>query len=305
MSFFFFATVVFSTISMIGIDFGGSLIKCVEIVGNETKFTVMKIKDVVELSNMLKQKSGAKLMLTGGGSYKHNFLPHENILPEMEALYLGYQYILEHDIQQFYTYNPISMNKNKVARTNECILVNIGSGISIIRLTQNNFARLGGTTIGGGTFAGLGWLICKEENIDKMFDMASLGNNFGVDLSINDIYGNCDTRNLLGLSNNLVASSFGKVSLSSDIEFSKYDILSSLLSLIVNNVCLMAISHAEKQNMARIVFSGCFSLQDVVQKRIVYCFHALRKTSIEPVFIEHAGHLGAFGCINWIMHNNR
>ncbi|ELQ75072.1 pantothenate kinase [Trachipleistophora hominis] len=283
---------------MIGIDFGGSLIKCIEIIGDDATFIVMKINDISELKEMLKRKKHARLTLTGGGSYKYNFTPCKNILPEMEALYLGYKYLIRHNAQQFYTYTPTDMKQIQIKPSNECILVNIGSGISIVKLTKTRFERLGGTTIGGGTFTGLGRLICGETDVDTMFHMASLGNNFGVDLSINDIYGNCDTQQMLGLAGDLVASSFGKVSLSSDTEYNKNDILSSLLSLIVNNACLMAISHAEKQNQQRIVFSGCFSSQAIVRERIVYCFHALKKTSIQPVFIAQAGFLGAFGCIN-------
>jgi len=40
------------------------------------------------------------------------------------------------------------------------LVVNIGTGCSILHVTDRNFKRVGGTACGGGTFLGLTRLLC-------------------------------------------------------------------------------------------------------------------------------------------------
>lgn len=286
--------------SLIGIDFGGSLIKYVKIEDGDIELGVVPLKNIDDLRTEIEKRHDFDIVLTGGGSYKYTFLEHKNRLPEMQALFCGLKYFMALQPGQFFTYGH-NVTKIPIVCRNDSLLVNIGSGISIVKIGEFDYSRLGGTTIGGGTFLGMGRLISQETDAEKMFEMASKGDNFKVDLSIKDIYGDYDTSKMLGLDNKLVASSFGKVALTDPKAFEKRDALSSLLSLIVNNICLMAISHAEKHNIGQIVFSGCFSGKAVVQERIAYCFTALKKTTITPIFIKNSGHLGAFGCVSRIL----
>ena len=53
------------------------------------------------------------------------------------------------------------------------MLVSIGSGVSMIKVVDsNNFARVGGTMIGGGTLLGLSNLLTGIKDFDTIIEMA-------------------------------------------------------------------------------------------------------------------------------------
>lgn len=89
------------------------------------------------------------------------------------------------------------------------LLVNIGSGVSMIKVGKDQYQRIGGTSLGGGTFWGLMSLLTGESTFDDMLSMADRGDNASVDLLVGDIYG-MGYENI-GLKNTAIASSFGKV----------------------------------------------------------------------------------------------
>lgn len=90
------------------------------------------------------------------------------------------------------------------------LLVNIGSGVSMIKVSgPNEFQRVGGTHLGGGTFWGLMALLTGATTFDEMLAMADRGDNSGVDMLVGDIYGM--DYNKIGLKSTAIASTFGKV----------------------------------------------------------------------------------------------
>lgn len=90
------------------------------------------------------------------------------------------------------------------------MLVNIGSGVSILKVSgPRKYERVGGTSLGGGTLWGLLSLLTPAESFDDMLDMAAKGDNAKVDMLVGDIYGT--DYNKIGLKSTAIASSFGKV----------------------------------------------------------------------------------------------
>jgi type II pantothenate kinase len=90
------------------------------------------------------------------------------------------------------------------------MLVNIGSGVSILKVSgPRKYERVGGTSLGGGTLWGLLSLLTQAESFDDMLDMAAHGDNAKVDMLVGDIYGT--DYNKIGLKSTAIASSFGKV----------------------------------------------------------------------------------------------
>lgn len=90
------------------------------------------------------------------------------------------------------------------------MLVNIGSGVSILRVSgPRTYERVGGTSLGGGTLWGLLSLLTPAESFDDMLDMAAEGDNAKVDMLVGDIYGTDYGK--IGLKSTAIASSFGKV----------------------------------------------------------------------------------------------
>ena len=60
------------------------------------------------------------------------------------------------------------------------LLVNIGSGVSIIKVDRDGFERVGGTNIGGGTFWGLCRLLTGLKDFDQMLACSAGGDNSKV-----------------------------------------------------------------------------------------------------------------------------
>lgn len=90
------------------------------------------------------------------------------------------------------------------------LLVNIGSGVSMIKVSgPREFQRVGGTHLGGGTFWGILSLLTGARTFDDMLAMADRGDNSGVDMLVGDIYGMDYSK--IGLKSTAIASTFGKV----------------------------------------------------------------------------------------------
>ncbi|SCV70727.1 BQ2448_3489 [Microbotryum intermedium] len=117
-----------------------------------------------------------------------------------------------------------------------CLLVNIGSGVSIIKVDDyGKFERISGTSLGGGTLWGLLSLLTGAKSFDgqsmlfhpcfpmtsllipplillfrsDMLALADKGDNSSVDMLVGDIYGQDYQK--IGLKSSTIASSFGKV----------------------------------------------------------------------------------------------
>ena len=90
------------------------------------------------------------------------------------------------------------------------LLVNIGSGVSMIKVSgKRQHKRVGGTSLGGGTLWGLLSLLTGANTFDEMLSMAEKGDNAAVDMLVGDIYGTDYGK--IGLKSTTIASSMGKV----------------------------------------------------------------------------------------------
>lgn len=139
------------------------------------------------------------------------------------------------------------------------LLVNIGSGVSIIKVDRDGFERVGGTNIGGGTFWGLCRLLTGLKDFDEMLACSAEGDNSKVDMLVGDIYGGRDYAKV-GLSSGTIASSFGRVVMDEGSldDYNKADITLSLLRMISYNISHIATMTAVKHGLKRIFFGGYF-----------------------------------------------
>ncbi|XP_045659439.1 4'-phosphopantetheine phosphatase isoform X3 [Ursus americanus] len=174
------------------------------------------------------------------------------------------------------------------------LLVNIGSGVSIVKVeTEDRFEWIGGSSIGGGTFWGLGALLTKTKKFDELLHLASKGQHANVDMLVQDVYGGA--HQTLGLSGNLIASSFGK-SATADREFCKEDMAKSLLHMISNDIGQLACLHARLHRLDRVYFGGFFIRgHPVTMRTITYSINFFSKGEVQALFLRHEGYLGAIG----------
>ena len=69
------------------------------------------------------------------------------------------------------------------------MLVNIGSGVSFIKIDNKNYERINGTSLGGATFMGLCNAVTNISNFEQLLELSKFGTNNKIDLLIEDIYG--------------------------------------------------------------------------------------------------------------------
>lgn len=178
-----------------------------------------------------------------------------------------------------------------------CLLVNIGSGVSVIRVDEDgSFERVSGTSLGGGTLWGLLSLLTPATTFDEMLALSEKGDNETVDMLVGDIYGQDYGR--LGLKSTTIASSFGKVFKKDGKKgtFSAEDISKSLLYAVSNNIGQIAYMNAEKYNLERIYFGGCFIRGHAATiSTLSYAIRFWSKGTKRALFLRHEGFLGAIG----------
>jgi len=182
-----------------------------------------------------------------------------------------------------------------------CLLVNIGSGVSIVKIDEDGtFERVSGTSLGGGTLWGLLSLLTPATSFDEMLALSEKGDNSTVDMLVGDIYGQDYGR--LGLKSTTIASSFGKVFKKGGVHksnFSAEDISKSLLYAVSNNIGQIAYMNAEKYNLERIYFGGCFIRGHAATiGTLSYAIRFWSKGRKRALFLRHEGFLGAIGA--WI-----
>ncbi|XP_069060842.1 pantothenate kinase 2, mitochondrial isoform X1 [Pleurodeles waltl] len=253
------------------------------------------------------------LCATGGGAYKfeEDFLTVSDLqlhkLDELDCLIKGVLYIdsvgFNGQPQCYYLENPRDpVMSQKIAYNLEnpypLLLVNIGSGVSILAVySKDNYKRVTGTSLGGGTFFGLCCLLTGCSTFEEALEMASNGDSTKVDKLVRDIYGGDYER--FGLPGYAVASSFGNMmSKEKRDAVNKEDLARATLITITNNIGSIARMCALNENINRVVFVGNFlRINTISMKLLAYALDYWSNGQLKALFLEHEGYFGAVGAL--------
>ncbi|XP_033759357.1 4'-phosphopantetheine phosphatase-like isoform X1 [Pecten maximus] len=245
---------------------------------------------------------------TGGGAHKYRHLINSKLgvqidkEDEMQCLIQGCNFLLQNIPDEAFSYHRHEKPEYKFQGVNHNVfpylLVNIGSGVSLIKVdSETNFERIGGTSNGGGTFWGLGSLLTKAKTFDELLELAEKGDHREVDMLVKDIYGG--EYSSIGLTGDVIASSFGKATQPlKDQEscFREEDIARSLLLSISNDIGQIACLHARMHGLTKIYFGGYFIRgHPLTMRTITFAINFWSKDEIQPLFLRHEGYLGAIG----------
>ncbi|XP_073021953.1 pantothenate kinase 1 isoform X1 [Primulina eburnea] len=247
-----------------------------------------------------------RIKATGGGAFKFAELFKDKLgiildkVDEMSSLVAGANFLLKAVHHEAFTY--MDGQKEYVQIDQEdlypYLLVNIGSGVSMIKVeSDSKFERVSGTSVGGGTFWGLGKLLTKCKSFDELLELSHQGNNRVIDMLVGDIYGGMDYSKI-GLTSTAIASSFGKA-ISKNKELEDYraeDVARSLLRMISNNIGQIAYLNALRFGLKRIFFGGFFIRGHAyTMDTISVAVHYWSKGEAKALFLCHEGFLGALG----------
>jgi type II pantothenate kinase len=277
-------------------------------------FETRKFHGAVELLKLNGLLRNEKILLaTGGGAQKYAKLIRRELGcklakgDELACLLLGINFLLQHvDDECFYLEDHRNPKSEKIPYnvadegTFPYILVNIGSGVSILLVNdERHFKRVSGTSIGGGTFLGLCKLLTHCATFDEAVEMASGGNSSNIDMTVSDIYGG--DYKAFGLKASTVASSFGKCMLREPEDFTEEgfeskDVAVSLLNMISVNIAQLAYLSAMRYKVTRIMFAGNFLRRNpqamgALSFSINYWSHGVMRA----LFLKHEGYFGAIG----------
>ncbi|XP_066397613.1 pantothenate kinase 2-like isoform X2 [Miscanthus floridulus] len=151
-------------------------------------------------------RSGAQpddivIKATGGGAYKYADVFKERLgvslekEDEMDCLVAGANFLLKAIRHEAFTHMDGQKQYVQIDRNDlfPFLLVNVGSGVSIIKVDgHGQFQRVSGTNVGGGTYWGLGRLMTKCKSFDELLELSQRGDNSTMDMLVGDIYGGLD-----------------------------------------------------------------------------------------------------------------
>lgn len=330
-------------IKEMSIDIGGSLAKLVYLTKdphnaggvrlNFYKIETDKIDQFIRFIRSIMDtqfdhyKQTPTIIATGGGAHKyHDKLSSElncriQREDEMQCLIIGLDLFIRGIKNEVFYYDEANNKYIEIDQSDEPVgevspsvypylLVNIGSGVSMIKVTgpnEGNFERVGGSSLGGGTLWGLLSILTDCNSFDEMLEMASTGNNENVDLLVGDIYGM--SYNKIGLKSNHIASSMGKVfkevidtekgDLSREERLSRFkqeDIARSLLYAVSYNIGQIAYLQAQRFNLKKIYFAGSYIRNHYQTIRTLsFAINFWSQGEKKAYFLNHEGYLGAMG----------
>lgn len=247
---------------------------------------------------------------TGGGAFKFEQEFKEAMdmelhkFDELDSLINGLHFIEANNPEEcYYISDPLDDVKRKkvpydLSHPYPFLVVNIGSGVSIIAVySQDDFKRVTGTSIGGGTFLGLCCLLSGCETFEQAIQLASEGSSQKVDKLVRDIYGGDYPK--FGLPGDVVASSFGNMcSQKKRSEATPADLARATLVTVTNNIGSIALMCATNENIKRIIFVGNFlRVNELSLNQLSYAMDFWSHGQTKALFLEHEGYFGAVGCL--------
>lgn len=276
------------------------------------KIPISKIEKFAQFINNLKAFHNVDYLIniTGGGAYKWEAMIMDklnfkiNKCDEIRTLVLGLNYALRHFDEEVFSFGwkdkVLKIEGNKpIEEYFPYLLVNIGSGVSIIKVEgPNKFHRVSGSSLGGGAFWGLTRLLTGIKNFEDVEKLSDAGNNKKLDLLVGDIYGSSYEK--VGLPSYVIASNFGKIgTINNDNSnnFNNADIIKSLLYMFSDNITQIAYFCAkEDPNIKHVFFSGSFMrVGPVLWKKLSFGIEFWSNERLRAKFLKHEGYFGAIG----------
>lgn len=249
---------------------------------------------------------------TGGGAYKFASILRQRlkirlcISDELSSLVRGIDILLHSYQHECYYLKKFRFREQiEIESYNNIkypyLVVNIGSGVSILRVSGvNDYKRVGGTSLGGGTFYGLCRALTNCTSFQQALQWAEQGRSSPVDLLVGDIYGGNYTA--LNLNSDTVASSFGKlVRPNAFSTVTKEDLAKACLIMITNNIGSLANLYAHKVmnwSSPQIIFVGNFlNDNNVARRTLAYATDYWSQGQAKALFLKHEGYFGAVGAL--------
>ncbi|KAJ2719670.1 hypothetical protein GGI07_005077 [Coemansia sp. Benny D115] len=302
-------------VQKVAVDIGGSLAKVVYLTtsaGGRLHFKAFETDNVESCVRFIRglldgadsEGKPPVIVATGGGAHRFSDLLHSQsgieirVEDEMRSLITGLNFLIREVTDEVFTYTQDQPMQFVTAAGPEFpyMLVNIGSGVSILKVTgEGQYERISGTSLGGGTLWGLLHLLTGVQSFDEMLALTATGDNTRVDMMVGDIYGTDYGK--IGLkATNIAATMAGVYRKSLGKQYTEADIARSLLYMVSNNIGQIAYLNAQLHGITRIYFGGYFIRgHPPTMHTLSYAIDFWSKGAMRALFLRHEGFLGATG----------
>ena len=214
---------------IISIDFGSSIIKYLIMdvskddfkifaLDNKVNFDIHSIIDFLLNEYNININDIEVILLTGGRSSFIDLNKYQNV-----------------NIKIIPEFTSASFGALLLSKQDRGIILNLGTGTTYIYSDLNEVKHLGGSAIGGGTIMALAKLLYQIENYDDLINFIKKGNFKNADINIEDI----SKTNIGDLNASVTASNLGAI-INNTKKFNDYDIMSSIVNMVVQNIGLLA-----------------------------------------------------------------
>ncbi|MFD3448932.1 type II pantothenate kinase [Microbacteriaceae bacterium 4G12] len=264
----------------VGIDVGGTLTKIAYFDKEDQlkldQFYSSELEKVGDWINANKLIN--KICITGGKAEQLKKIilekQHIHYILEFDATFRGVNYLLNRNNYSFKNY----------------VVVNIGTGTSIHIMRNNEYFRIGGTGIGGGTLKGLSTLLTGVDSFDEIVKYSKVGSRANLDIKVSDIYSAIQSP----IDGDLTASNFGKASISKgDNNIS--DLTATVQGLVGEVITTLSLQIAQAQGIDNIVYIGSTLSNNEPLKNIISDYTL--QYNKNPIFFKDPGFCGAIGAL--------
>ena len=231
--------------SIIGVDIGSSTTKIVEYKNNKiiNKKIYQKnntveniIKDFIDSNHIIDID---KFVLTGIGADKVNLESYNVTIDKIEE------------------FVAIATGGKCLSGKQEAIVVSVGTGTALIKVSSEEIKHLGGTGVGAGTLLNMCDRMLGVKSFNEILELSQKGDLSKIDLRIGDV----TEQEIETLPKDLTLANFGKF----ENDSKKEDIVLGLLNMIFEVIGMMAVFATLNSNIKDIVVIGNITVIPVVK----------------------------------------
>lgn len=267
--------------SIIGIDIGSSTTKIVEYKNNEfinrkiyqkNKTVEENLDDFIKINNITNIE---RFVLTGIGADKIDLVNYNVPVKSVEE------------------FVAIATGGKCLSGKQEAIVVSVGTGTALIKVTPEEIKHLGGTGVGAGTLLNLCNRILDVKSFNDILELSKRGDLSKIDLRIGDV----TNQEIETLPKDLTLSNFGKF----EIDSKKEDIVLGILNMIFEVIGMMAVFATQNLDIKDIVVIGNITVIPVV-KDIIEKLEKLHKVNF--ILSDDAEFAVVIGAIKKVLEND-
>lgn len=236
--------------SIIGVDIGSSTTKIVEYkddkiinkkIYQKNNTVENHIQDFIKNNNTVDIES---FVITGIGADKVDLAKYNVPIKKVEE------------------FVAIATGGKYLSQKQEVIVVSVGTGTALIKVTPEEIKHLGGTGVGAGTLLNMCDRILDVKSFNEILELSKKGDLSKIDLRIGDV----TEQEIETLPKDLTLANFGKY----EIDSKKEDIVLGLLNMIFEVIGMMAVFATLNSNIKNIVVIGNITVipavKDIIEK---------------------------------------